>query len=92
MADWVKIAVRVGTLVLIAGLVITLLSVIQVPATDFSQIATALAVPRAIMVHFMGGWGSVLWNLATAMLSFEITFIGVKIGMIAYRWIMKATA
>lgn len=92
MADWVKLAARIGIIVLIAAASITLLNVIQIPQTDFSQMTTALAVPRAITVHFMGGWGTVLWNLATAMLSFEITFIGVKIGMIAYRWIMKATA
>ena len=87
MANWLKIAIKTGIALLVSGLVFVLFSVVKLPALDlsfFSQVGTFLAVAE----HYCPALTLLLPFLGT-LLALELVMEGVRLALIAIRWVLK---
>ena len=88
MADWAKIALKVG---LIAGVMAAIWAVftqIQIPAVDFSVITQNTAFAYAFLSYWCPAF-PVVWSISLAMLTLLVSLWTVRFSLIAVRWLFK---
>ena len=88
MADWAKIAVKVG---LIATVMVALWAVftqIQIPALDFGMIFSAAGTAMAFLNYWFPVF-PVIWGTTLAMLGVIIALWTFRFSMVAIRWLFK---
>lgn len=86
--DYVKMAAKAAMLIAGVALIVVLFNSITIPALDLSQASNYINVAYTIGKHYIPAF-SVLWTLGLSLLTFEITIIGVRISLIAIKWVMK---
>lgn len=87
MADWVKIALKTGLIIVIMVALWACFTQIQLPPADFSIISgagTILAVINYYCPVFM-----VVLSLALGLLGIELALLSFRLVMVATRWLMK---
>ena len=88
MADWAKIALKVG---LIAGVMAAIWAVftqIQIPSVDFSVITQNTSFAYAFLSYWCPAF-PVVWNISLAMLTLLVSLWTARFALIAIRWLFK---
>ena len=88
MADWAKIALKVG---LIAGVMAAIWGVftqIQIPNIDFTGLFSGVGVAMAFINYWIPVF-PVIWGSALAMGGILIALWTIRFGLIAVRWLFK---
>lgn len=90
MVDALKIAAKVAIIAAVTGIIIALFTGAIFPAVNLTPIRNAVGFGRAMYEYYCGGAGiSILINLGMWLL--VMRYIGVptvKLGFIAFKWIM----
>ena len=87
--SYLKMALRIATLVLVVAAAIGVLSYITIPQVDFSPFAVAVSKGKALYDYYIGN--SVWWGIALALLGVTfVAFPAFRLVLLAYGWIMKA--
>lgn len=87
-ADYIKMGVKAAALVAGAALIIVLFNTIQIPSLDLSAASTYLNLAYTIGKHWVPGF-TILWPIGLTVLSLELAILGVKLALIAIKWILK---
>lgn len=87
-ADYIKMGVKAAALIAGAALIIVLFNTIQIPSLDLSAASTYLNLVYTVGKHWIPGF-AILWPLALTVLSLDLAILGVKLGLIAIKWVMK---
>lgn len=87
-ADYIKMAAKAAALIAGAALIIVLFNTITIPNLDLSAASTYLNLVYTIGKHWVPGF-TILWPIGLTVLSLELAILGVKLGLIAIKWIMK---
>ena len=88
MADWAKIALKVG---LVAGVMAGIWAVftqIQIPVIDFSVPLQSAGFAMAFLTYWCPAF-PVIWNVSLIMLGVLIALWTFRFGSIAIRWLFK---
>lgn len=88
MADWAKIALKTGLIVVVMAGIWLVFDRIQVPAIDFSQLVQGLGKFFAIANHWLPVFNT-LWRVTLALLGVELALLTFRFGIIAVRWLFK---
>lgn len=86
--DYVKMGVKAAALIAGVALIVVLFTSVQIPSLDISVAYPYLRFTKAVLVHYIPGF-TILWTLAMAWLSFELSVLLVKFSLIAIKWILK---
>lgn len=87
MANWLKIAVKAGLALAISALIFVLFTTVKIPKVDlkiFTQLGTFLAVSQ----HYCPAL-TVLLPFVFGLLAFELALRGVRLALVAIKWVMK---
>ena len=87
MANWLKIAVKAGLALAISALIFVLFTTVKIPKVDlkiFTQLGTFLAVAQ----HYCPAL-TVLLPFVFSLLAFELALRGVRLALVAIKWVMK---
>lgn len=87
-ADYVKMAAKGVALAVGVGLIITFLASFQIPSLDLSFVGTYVNKVYTIGSHYIP-YFQVMWGLGVTLLTLNITLYGVKLALIATRWVLK---
>lgn len=87
-ADYIKMGVKAAALVAGAALIIVLFNTIQIPNLDLSQASSYISVAYAVGNHYIPGF-SILWGLGLTLIGLELGILGVRLALIAIKWVMK---
>ncbi|MBQ6100518.1 MAG: hypothetical protein IJL02_11740 [Methanobrevibacter sp.] len=87
-ADYVKMGVKAAALIAGAALIVALFNTIQIPNLDLSQATSYINVVYAVGNHYVPGF-AILWGLGLTLIGLEIGILGVKLALIAIKWVMK---
>lgn len=87
-ADYIKMGVKAAALVAGAALIIVLFNTIQIPNLDLSQASSYISVAYAVSNHYIPGF-SILWGLGLTLIGLELGILGVRLALIAIKWVMK---
>lgn len=88
-ADWVKIALKVVLLATIAGLVVAIFTVVQIPDPGFSDFSGAIATGKAVAAHWLPGF-DILWSVALVLLALSLAIPAAKLAILVVKWVVKA--
>lgn len=88
MADWIKIGIKAGLILVVTGMLLFVLSTVQLPAVDTSSLVSALGVGKAILTYWFPAL-SIMLTIYVSLLGLELAIWGVKIALIAIRWTLK---
>lgn len=87
-ADYIKMAAKAVALVAGAALIIVVFNTITIPNLDLSMATQYLNIVYAVGIHYVPGF-SVLWTLGLTILGLNAAILGVKLGLIAIKWVLK---
>lgn len=88
MADWAKIAVKMG---LIAGVMAAIWGVftqIQIPSINFNGLFDGVGTAMAFLTYWIPVF-PVIWGSTLTMGGILIALWGARFGLIAVRWLFK---
>ena len=88
MADWAKIALKVG---LIAGVMAAIWAVftqIQIPQIDFSIVLQNAGFAMAFLTYWCPAF-PVVWNITLVILGVLVALWTMRFALIAVRWLFK---
>lgn len=88
MADWVKMAVKAGVIITVTAMLLFVLTSIPLPSVDLTSLVNALGVGKAILQYWFPSL-NIMLTIYLALLGLELTIWGVKIALIAIRWVLK---
>lgn len=88
MADWAKIALKTGLIVVVMAGIWLVFNQIQVPSVDFTQLTNGLGKIFAIANHWLPVFNAI-WLIIVALLGVELALITFRFGIIAVRWLFK---
>jgi hypothetical protein len=87
MSNWLKIAVKAGLALAISALIFVLLTTVKIPKVDlkiFSQLGMFIAVAQHYCPALI-----VLLPFVFGLLAFELALRGVRLSLVAIKWVMK---
>lgn len=87
-ADYVKMAVKAGLIVVVTAVIVVIFASFNIPNTPLNNFINAVATGRRIVVYYapsMDVWLTVGFSL----LALRLTILGAKVTLIAVRWIFK---
>lgn len=87
-ADYIKMAAKAIALVAGAALIIVVFNTITIPNLNLSMATQYLNIAYAVGVHYVPGF-SILWGLGLTILGLNAAILGVKLGLIAIKWVLK---
>lgn len=87
-ADYIKMGAKAVALVAGAAIIIIIFNNIRIPNLDISVATDYINTAYAVGVHYVPGF-VILWNLGLTILTLEIAMLGVKLALIAIKWILK---
>lgn len=87
-ADYIKMAAKAVALVAGAALIIVVFNTITIPNLNLSMATQYLNIAYAVGVHYVPGF-SILWGLGLTILGLNAAILGVKLGLIAIKWVLK---
>lgn len=88
MADWIKIGVKAGLIIVVTAMLLFVLTSVPLPAVDTSQLVNALGVGKAILQYWFPAL-SIMLTIYVSLLGLELAIWAVKIALIAIRWTLK---
>lgn len=88
MADWIKIGIKAGLVITVTAMVLFVLSAVPLPAINTTELANALGVGKAILQYWFPAL-SIMLTIYVSLLALELAIWGVKIALIAIRWVLK---
>lgn len=89
MADWAKIAVKTGLIVVLMVAIWALFNAVAVPAVTFnSEMIQGIGFAKAVMTYWVPHSTEML-VLALGIAAFDIGIFIFKITMLAVKWVMK---
>lgn len=87
-ADYVKMAAKGVALVAGVALIIGFFAGFTIPVININFITDYMNKAYTIGVHYIPFF-STLWTLGVALLTLNITVYGVKLALIAIKWVLK---
>lgn len=87
-ADYVKMAAKAIALVAGAALIIAIFSSITIPNLDLTAASDYLNIAYSIGNHYVLGF-PILWQLGIVVLALELAELGVRLALIAIKWVLK---
>lgn len=87
-ADYVKMAAKAIALVAGAAIIIVIFNSITIPNLDLSAASDYLNIAYSIGNHYLLGF-PILWGLGMAILTLEFAELGVRLALIAIKWVLK---
>lgn len=89
MADWAKIAIKVGLIVLFTAGIIALLVGITFPAISLSQdVIQGIGFAKGVLVYWIPGF-PIVFSLVMAVIAFRLGVYLFKFSVQAAKWLMK---
>ena len=90
MSTWLKIALRVGVLVVLGAAFFALVA-IQVPSVSFSWLTGPVGFVRAVFNHYMP-LGNVVWGLLSSAVVVMLAIDAFALVQAGVRWFLRATS
>ena len=87
-ADYVKMGAKAVALGIGVAAITAFLASFTIPGVSISFITEYMDKAYTIGVHYIPFF-SVLWTLGTALITLDVTLYGVKLALIATRWVLK---
>lgn len=87
-ADYVKMGLKAVALVAGVALIIGFLNSFQLPSVNLSFVGDYMNKIYTIGSHYIP-YFQVMWGLGVTLITLNITLYGVKLGLIAYKWVLK---
>lgn len=87
-ADYVKMGAKAVALAVGVGAIVAFLASFQLPNLDLSSARSFLNTVYTIGDHYIP-YFTVLWGLGVTLITLNVTLFGVKIALIATRWVLK---
>lgn len=89
MADWAKIAVKVGLIVIFTAAIIALFVAVPIPAVTLSNdVVNGISFAKTFLIYWMPTFPSV-FAFALAVAGFELGVLIFKFTVQAAKWLMK---
>lgn len=88
MADWVKIALKTGLIVVVMVALWAVFTQISLPSIDFSLVFSSFGTAMAIFAYWCPAF-TVIWGTTLAMLGVLAALWLFRFAMIAVRWLFK---
>lgn len=88
MADWAKIALKVGLVAIVMAALWAVFTQVQIPAIDFSVITQSAGLAMAVISYYCPAF-TVVWNTTLAILAMFIALWTFRFGAIVWRWLFK---
>lgn len=89
MADWAKIALKIGLVVVIMAAIWVVFSVVQVPAIDFSVLSrNEISVAFAVMAYFCPVFPA-MWNFLLVIFGVQVSLWTFRFGQMVVKWLFK---
>lgn len=89
MADWAKIAVKVGLIALFTVAIFSLFVVIPFPSITLSQdIINGIGFAKNFLVYWVPNFNAI-WGFTMAVVAFEFGILFFKFSVQAAKWLMK---
>lgn len=89
MGDFVKIAVRTATILLIVAAIVALFTVVQFPSIDYSYFAFAVGKAKAIAIYYIP-YASIFLPLIFVLIGVGVASWTFYFATLAFKWIMEA--
>lgn len=87
-ASYVKMAAKAVALVAGVGIIVGFLASFSLPSVNISFIGDYMNKVYTIGVHYIP-YFAVLWSLGVTLLTLNITIYGIKLALIAIKWVLK---
>ena len=87
-ADYIKMAAKAVALVAGAALIIVIFNTIQIPSLDLSMASDYINIAYAVGAHYVPGF-TILWGLGLTILTIDLAILGVRLALIAIKWVLK---
>lgn len=87
-ADYVKMGAKAVALGLGVAAIFAFLSSFSLPNLDLSYVSAYMNKAYTIGTHYIPFF-QVMWGLGVTLLTLNLTLFGVKVGLIATRWVLK---
>lgn len=88
MADWVKIALKTGLIVVVMVALWAVFTQVSIPVIDFSTVFGAFGTAMAIFAYWCPAF-TVIWQTTLAMLLLLVGLWTFRFAMVATRWLFK---
>lgn len=89
MADWAKIAVKVGLIVIFTAAIIALFVAVPIPAISLStDVIDGISFAKSYLTYWMPTFPAV-FSFALAVVTFELGVLLFKFTVQAAKWLMK---
>lgn len=89
MADWAKIAVKVGLITIFTVAAFALFVVIPFPSISLTQdMINGIAFAKTFFVYWVPNFNAI-WGFTMAVVAFEFGIILFKFSVQAAKWLMK---
>lgn len=87
-ADYVKMGAKALALVAGVALIIGFVTGFTIPVLDLSAVTGYMNTAYTIGAHYIP-YFQVLWTLGVSLLTLNLVLYGVKLGLIAIKWVLK---
>ena len=87
-ADYVKMAAKGVALGIGVASIIGFLVGFTIPVLDLSQVTSYMNIAYTIGTHYIPFF-QVLWTLGVTCITLSVTLYGIKIALIAVKWVLK---
>lgn len=88
MADWLKIALKTGLIVVVMVALWAVFTQVQIPNVDFSIVTQNAGFAMAFMTYWCPAF-PIVWNMALIILGVLVSLWIFRFAMIATRWLFK---
>lgn len=89
MADWAKIAVKVGLIVVFTAAIFALFVVIPFPSVSLTQdMISGIGFAKSFFVYWVPNFDAI-FGFALAVVAFELGLMLFKFSVQAAKWLMK---
>lgn len=89
MADWAKIAVKVGLIAVFTVAIFALFVVIPFPSVSLTtDMINGIAFAKSYLIYWVPNFNAI-FGFTLAVVAFELGLILVKFSLQAARWLMK---
>lgn len=88
MADWLKIAIKIGVCLAIVSLIVVLLNVITVPTVDLTPLTGMLSTVLTIVYHYCPIM-EVLIPASFVIYGVLLSILAVRLTISGLQWVLK---
>lgn len=88
MADWAKIALKMGLVAGVMAGIWAIFTQVQIPVIDYTVITQSAGLAMAFLTYWCPAF-PVVWNIALVMLGILIALWVFRFGSVAIRWLFK---